>query len=101
MGRANIYGHLDSYCCPAAFYRLKNLRRGDHVFVAYHNGQALDFQVQWSNVYWNNKLPTSFMFARTAERGVVLMTCSGVYHRDGTGYDRKLIVYATLVQRRR
>jgi hypothetical protein len=37
------------------------------------------------------------MFGRTHERGLVLVTCAGVFHRDGTGYDHKLIVYARLV----
>jgi hypothetical protein len=96
-GRALIYGHLDSTCCPAVFYQLKTLNRGDIVQVGYKNGNPLSFRVQWKGVYWNNRVPWKFVYATTKQRGVVLVTCAGVFHRDGTGYDHKLVVYATLV----
>jgi len=95
-GRANVFGHLDSLCCPAAFYRLRELHKGDVVQVSYKSGTVLNFIVQWQNVYWNNQLPLKYMFANTKERGIILMTCTGVFHRDGTGYDHKRLVYATL-----
>ena len=50
-----------------------------------------------SQVYPNNKLPMKFMFATTRERGLILITCTGVFHRDGTGYDHKRLVYARLI----
>ena len=96
-GRANIFGHLDSYCCPAVFYPLKDARTGDLVQVTYRNGKVLNFRVMWQNTYWNDKLPEKFMFGPTREHGVVLMTCTGVFHRDGTGYDHKRVVYARLI----
>jgi hypothetical protein len=97
IGHAVVYGHLDSLCCPAVFYYLRNLRKNDLVQVAYRTGKPLTFKVQWSNVYWNNKLPVSWLYATVHERGLVLMTCAGFFHRDGTGYDHKLLVYARLV----
>ena len=96
-GRATMFGHLDSYCCPAIFYHLRYLRRGDTVQVAYRTGQLLTFQVQWVNNFWNNKLPLKYLFGTTQERGLSLITCSGTFHRDGSGYDHKLVVYARLV----
>ncbi|PZS05389.1 MAG: hypothetical protein DLM70_06580 [Chloroflexi bacterium] len=101
MGRANMFGHLDSLCCPAAFYLLKDLQRGDQIDVAYRDGGVLHFRVQWQGTYWNAQLPTKLMFATTRERGLVLITCTGVFHRDGTGYDHKRVVYATMVWPRR
>ncbi|GAC1323333.1 MAG: class F sortase [Chloroflexota bacterium] len=97
LGRSDIFGHLDSLCCPAVFYKLRNLRKGDHVYVVYRSGQALEFQVWWQAVYSNAKMPYNWMFGRTSDRGIMLMTCTGAFHRDGTGYDHKLLVYATLV----
>ena len=35
IGHAVIYGHLDSLCCPAVFYRLKDLHPGDVVRIDY------------------------------------------------------------------
>lgn len=96
QGRASIFGHLDSYCCPAVFWKLKYLRPGDQVQVYYKTGKPLTFRVQWGSQYLNSKLPMKFMFGRTTERGLVLMTCTGVFHKK-TGYDRKWIVYARVV----
>jgi sortase (surface protein transpeptidase) len=98
QGRAIIYGHLDSFCCPAIFYRLQFLKKGSIVQVGYPDGKWLDFMVQWNATYWNNQLPTNFMYANTNERGILLVTCAGAFHRDGTGYDHKRIVYATLLR---
>jgi hypothetical protein len=97
QGRASIYGHLDSYTGPAVFYHLKYLRKGDIVKVSYKGGRTLSFKVQWSHLYPNNRLPTNFLYGRTTQRGLSLITCGGFFHRDGTGYDHKLVVYATLV----
>lgn len=96
VGRASVFGHLDSYCCPAVFWKLKYLRRGDQVQVYYKTGKPLTFRVQWGTQYLDSKLPLKFMFGRTQERGLVLMTCTGVFHK-GKGYDRKWIVYARMV----
>ena len=97
IGHSNIFGHLDSYCCPAAFYQLRLLQRNDPVEVRYRNGKVLTFRVQWQAIYPNDKLPASFLFGPARDRGLVLMTCTGIFHRDGTGYDHKLVVYARLV----
>jgi len=97
LGRATIFGHLDSTCCPAVFYLLKDLRTGDTVQVQYKTGKALTFRVMWQATYPNDHLPISFLFGRVSERGLSLVTCAGVFHYDGTGYDHKLIVYARQV----
>jgi len=97
QGRASIYGHLDSTCCPAIFYRLRYLKKGDTVQVQYPQKRSLTFRVLWQGTYLNSKLPIKWMYSATAERGLVLMTCAGAYHTDGTGYDHKLIVYARVV----
>jgi sortase (surface protein transpeptidase) len=95
-GRAQIYGHLDSTCCAAVFYRLKDLKKGNSIQVQYPNGKSLVFAVQWSATYWNKQVPYAFFNQPTTQRGIVLITCAGAFHRDGTGYDHKLVVYATL-----
>ncbi len=64
--------------------------------IAYGNGRLLAFKVLWQRVYPNQKIPVRFMFGATRERGLVLMTCTGAFHR-GTGYDHKRLVYARLI----
>jgi sortase (surface protein transpeptidase) len=96
-GRATIFGHLDSVCCPAVFWQLHLLHAGDIVQVAYKTGKLEKFRVMWQGTYLNAHMPVKFMFGRTKEHGLTLITCAGVFHRDGTGYDHKLVVYTRLI----
>jgi len=96
-GLATIFGHLDSTCCPAVFWSLGTLVPGDVVRVAYPGNRTLSFRVMWKHVYPSDALPTRWMFARSRQRGMALITCAGVFHRDGTGYDHKLLVYTRMV----
>jgi sortase (surface protein transpeptidase) len=98
VGRSMVFGHLDSYCCPAVFYGLRYLKRGDVVQVQYKQGRPLTFKVMWSDSYWANKLPNQFLFGRSNQRDLILMTCTGIFHPGaGGGYDHKLVVYARFV----
>jgi hypothetical protein len=96
-GHAAIFGHLDSTCCPAVFYRLKDLKTGDTMEVDYPNSRIVRFRVMWSHDYANSALPKAWLFAMKGQRGLVLGTCAGDFHRDGTGYDHKLVVYSRLI----
>ncbi len=96
-GRATIFGHLDSTCCPAVFWQLHSLRPGDVVQVNYKTGNPLRFRVMWQGTYANAHLPLKFMFGNSNQRGLTLMTCAGIFHTDGTGYDHKLLVYTRLI----
>jgi hypothetical protein len=97
VGNSVIYGHLDSTCCPAVFYHVRDMRPGDTVEVTYRTGQTLTFRVVWTNEYWNNEVPFGFLYGPNPHRSLSLLTCTGVFHTDGTGYDHKFIVYLRLV----
>jgi hypothetical protein len=97
-GRAEIFGHLDSLCCPAIFYQLRTMKPGDLVQVRYRTGKPLTFRVRWQATYPRTHMPLSFMYGPTTDHGLMLVTCAGLFHRDGTGYDHRLMVYATLVR---
>jgi sortase A len=96
-GRAEIFGHLDSTCCPAIFYHLRDMKKGDLVQVQYKTGKPLTFRVRWQATYLRTHMPLAFMYGPTTDHGLMLVTCAGIFHRDGTGYDHRLMVYATLV----
>jgi sortase A len=97
VGKALVFGHLDSTCCPAIFWNLNSLRTGDRVQIVYPAGRTLTFQVVWSHVYWNKDVPTHWLYDRGQQRALVLDTCSGVFHAGDEGYDRKLFVFARLI----
>lgn len=96
LGHSFIFGHLDSYCCAAIFWKLKDLKRGDIIKVWYKK-RVLKFRVRWQHTYPNTALPVKFMYDPTTQHGLLLITCAGAFHTDGTGYDHKLFVYARLI----
>jgi sortase A len=96
LGHAVMLGHLDSLCCPAVFWNLSTLTFGDTVQVGYRDSRTLSFRVMWRRTYSNDSLPSKWMFATVHERGLILYTCAGIFHRPG-GYDHKVLIYARLV----
>jgi LPXTG-site transpeptidase (sortase) family protein len=94
-GRSVMFGHVDSTCCPAVFYHLKDLNKGDVIEVQYKKG-IVKFQVMWQHSYTNDKLPADWLFAQVHERGLSLITCSGAFNTT-SGYDHKLVVYARAI----
>lgn len=96
-GHATIVGHLDSTCCPAIFFHLKYLKAGQTVQVAYKSGKPLTFKVIWNNTYPDKSLPIKWLYGPSTQRGLILLTCAGDFHYDGSGYDHRQLVYARLV----
>jgi sortase A len=97
LGRSVIFGHLDSYCCPAVFWHLGDLVPGDQFEVQYRSGQTVTFQVVWNHTYLDNALPMSNLYGHAKQRSLALATCTGTFHRDGTGYDHRIVVFSRLV----
>jgi sortase (surface protein transpeptidase) len=96
-GNAAFFGHVDSTCCPAVFYQIARLRRGDVVEVKYKTGSTLKFKVMWQNTYPNDRLPLKFIFGTfSGPRALSLITCTGAYQLRN-GYDHKRIVYTRLL----
>lgn len=97
VGHAIMFGHLDSTCCPAVFWLLKDLKPKQTILVHYKWKKPLQFRVMWTKDYPDTHLPAKFMYGPTTQRGLILFTCSGVFHYDGSGYDHKVVVYARLI----
>jgi hypothetical protein len=98
IGRAVIFGHLDSTCCPAVFWSLGTLLAGDLVQVRYGDGRILTFRVLWQHTYADSELPLHWLFGGgRGPRALILFTCAGVFHTDGTGYDHRLVIYARMI----
>jgi sortase A len=98
VGHAAIFGHVDSTCCPAVFWFLKDLKAGDVVEAAYKKGNPVKFRVMWSESYSDLQLPIKFLFGASKQRAMVLVTCAGIYRGVAHGgYDHKLVVYARMI----
>lgn len=97
-GSAVIDGHVDNGLGFAGvFKRLREVAVGDDVFVATQGGKELHFVVSSVEIYPYTRVPLETLFNRSDVPRLNLITCDGVWISTGRTYDKRLIVYTTLV----
>ncbi len=99
-GNAVIAGHLDAACagCTAVFWKLHDLRIGDIVSIVDTNGRVIRFRVVKKAVYYNDDAPLYRIFGPSNTANLNLITCDGYWNPQAKEYDRKLVVYTTMVK---
>jgi sortase (surface protein transpeptidase) len=95
-GNSVIAGHFDSKTGPAIFWRLRELRPGDEIFVSSDDGIERRFVVQATENYRFDNAPLERIFGTTSDAGLNLITCGGTFDRRSSNYDQRLVVYTTL-----
>jgi hypothetical protein len=95
-GSAVIAGHLDSKTGPAIFWRLRDLRPGDDIFVRGDDGVERRFVVEEAASYRFDQAPLERIFTAADRVRLNLITCGGSFDRRSQNYDQRLVVYATL-----
>jgi len=93
-GPAVVAGHVDSYTGPAAFYRIRDLRRGDAITVERAGGSRVRFRVERSAHYPKAHFPTAAVYGATTAPALRLITCSGTFDRDSGHYVDNTVVFA-------
>jgi hypothetical protein len=96
IGSAVMAGHLDSKTGPAIFWRLRELRPGDDLFVRSDDGQERRFVVQGTETYRFDDAPLERIFAAADGALLNLITCGGTFDRRSENYDQRLVVFAAL-----
>lgn len=97
-GSAVIAGHLDSkYGKPAVFWNLKNLTKGDAVYVLDSNGEKKKFEVMYAEKYDSDQAPMEKIFGADNGAFLNLITCNGVWDKSEKNYNERLVVYTKLV----
>ena len=97
-GPAVIAGHIDSTDGPAAFYRLRELHRGNLIMIRRADGSALRFRVEGLERWPKSEFPTRRVFGRKTRISVLrLVTCSGNFDHSTGHYVDNTIVYAVRV----
>ncbi|HJW59871.1 MAG TPA: class F sortase, partial [Actinomycetota bacterium] len=96
LGPAVIAGHVDSRTGPAVFYRLRDLRPGDHIRVELADGTALRFVVERARSYPKAGFPTGAVFGPVPSAALRLVTCTGDFDRARGSYRDNLVVFARL-----
>ncbi|WP_354644939.1 class F sortase [Kitasatospora camelliae] len=96
-GTAVMAGHVDTRQGPAVFYRLGDLRRGDHLEVTRQDGSSAHFTVDAVETYRRSDFPDHTVYAAAPDAQLRLITCGGGY-REPEGYDGNVVVFAHLVR---
>lgn len=93
-GAAVLLAHVDSKADgPDVFFRLRELKPGDRVSVAYHDATTT-FVVTDTEQVAKSALPTERIWAPSKRPVLRLITCGGRFDEQARSYRDNVIVYA-------
>jgi hypothetical protein len=93
-GPAVIAGHLDSAEGPAVFFRLGDLRAGDHILVDRADGTTAVFVTRRSEQHVKDAFPTAAVYGDIPDAQLRLVTCGGEFDGEDRRYLDNVVVYA-------
>jgi sortase (surface protein transpeptidase) len=96
VGAAVIAGHVDSYLGPGVFFRLRELHRGDLVYVRQVNGGLAVFRVTAVHMFLKSRFPTAQVYDPVPNAQLRLITCGGTFDPATGHYLSNVIVFARL-----
>jgi len=92
-GSAVILGHVDSATGISVFYRLKDLRRGDRVYVALADAKVAAFAVDGVQKAARDAFPTAAVYSKGGYPGLRLITCGGPSTRPPGHYLDNIVAH--------
>src|SRR5258708_2863275 len=98
IGGSIIAGHIDSHSGPGVFFRLRQLHRGEGVYVTRANGSAVRFRIIAVRTYAKNRFPTAAVYGPVPDPELRLITCGGQFDYATGSYLSNVVVYAVLVR---
>jgi sortase (surface protein transpeptidase) len=98
IGSSVIAGHIDSYLGPGVFYRLRELRPGDRIYVRGADGRLAVFIVTAVHQYPKAYFPTTAVYGPVPDAELHLITCGGTFDYATRNYLSNIIVDSTLVR---
>jgi hypothetical protein len=98
IGSAIIAGHIDSYQGPGIFYRLRELRAGDRVYVRQADSKLAIFRVTAVREYAKAHFPTARVYGPAPDAELNLITCGGTFDYATHSYLSNVVVYSTQVR---
>ncbi|HVW23172.1 MAG TPA: class F sortase [Candidatus Saccharimonadales bacterium] len=96
LGPAVIAGHVDSPDDIGVFWRLRDLRPGDKVFVARADGSTATFAITAIEEYPKASFPTDKVYGPINYSGLRLITCGGAFNNDTREYTDNIVAYGIL-----
>ncbi|GLY24500.1 class F sortase [Micromonospora sp. NBRC 101691] len=94
-GSIVVAGHVDSATQGrGAFYRLRELDRGDTVTVTGSDGRERAYRVVAREEYDKTKIPLDRYFARDGSVRLTLITCGGPFDAEARRYRDNIVITA-------
>ena len=93
-GPAVILGHVDSATGISVFYHLKDLRRGDRIYITLADGKVAAFAVDGVQKAAKDAFPTAAVYAKDGYPGLRLITCGGPFDQATGHYLDNIVIYA-------
>jgi sortase (surface protein transpeptidase) len=95
-GASVILGHVDSVTGISVFFYLKELRKGDKIYVTLADGKVAAFVVDGVQNASKTSFPTHAVYGKISYPGLRLITCGGTFDPTTGHYADNIIVYAQL-----
>jgi LPXTG-site transpeptidase (sortase) family protein len=96
-GPAVIIGHVDWDHAPAVFFRLREMKPGESVYVDRVDGSTQEFRVTSVRQVAKSDFPTADVYAPDLESSLRLITCGGQFDYSTHNYLDNVIVFASPV----
>jgi sortase (surface protein transpeptidase) len=97
-GASIIVGHIDSDSGPGVFFRLRDLRRGENLYITRANRTVAKFRVTAVRQYAKDRFPTEAVYGPVPDAELRLITCGGSFDYATSSYLSNVVVYAVLVR---
>ena len=94
-GPAVIIGHVDMAHAPAVFFRLREMKPGEAVYVDRADGSTERFTVTAVRQVAKTDFPTQDVYAPDLQSSLRLITCGGQFDHDARNYLDNVIVFAS------
>lgn len=96
-GNAVIAGHFDGKNGEAGvFININKLKEGDKIYVEDNKGTSIAFEVREIHIY--DPGYTNSVFSASESAHLNLITCDGVWDGAKKSYDKRLVIFADIVQ---
>lgn len=97
IGSSIIVGHVDSYLGPGVFFRLRELRPADRIYVRRADGSLAVFRVTAVHEFLKDRFPTAAVYGPVPDAQLRLITCGGTFDPSLRSYLSNVVVFAVAV----
>ncbi len=98
-GASVILGHVDSVTGLSVFFKLKDLHKGEKIYVKLADGRVATFTIDGLQRTAKTAFPTDAVYGKLKYPGLRLVTCGGAFDPATGHYLENIIVYAHLIAR--